>query len=136
MPTAATSFPSRPTGLVAACAAFEGDVLIVQSGHDDIVPPQVITSYREACVRPSSLTYRRLDGADHGLTDEAGQRGYTALLTQWLGEMLPDARRHGGSAAATSAAGTSPRAPPPPQTASPRRRRSSEGAKALSSRGR
>src|SRR4030095_11388741 len=74
--------PAHATRALAACAAFSGDVLIVQSGHDDIVPEQVITSYRDACVRARSLTYRCLDDADHGLTDEAGQRSYTALLTQ------------------------------------------------------
>ena len=53
-----------------------------------------------------SLTYRCIAGADHGLTDEASQRSYTALLTQWLGEMLPRARREGATPAATAAAAT------------------------------
>jgi dienelactone hydrolase len=83
-----------------ACADFEGDVLIVQSEHDDVIPHPVITSYREACLQARSLTYRCLAGADHGLTDEASQRAYTALLTQWLGEMLAQVRRNGDTGAA------------------------------------
>jgi hypothetical protein len=83
-----------------ACADFEGDVLIVQSEHDDIIPHPVITSYREACLQARSLTYRCIAGADHGLTDEASQRAYTALLTQWMGEMLAQVRRNGDTGAA------------------------------------
>ena len=88
-----------------ACADFEGDVLIIGSEHDDTVPHPVITSYREACVQARSLTYRCLAGADHGLTEEPMQRAYTALLTQWLGEMLASARREGDPLAAAAAKG-------------------------------
>ena len=86
-----------------ACAAFSGDVLLVESGHDQIIPPAVIKSYREACVQARSLTYRCMADADHGLTDETSQRVYTGLLVQWLGEMFPNARRERGSAPATAA---------------------------------
>jgi dienelactone hydrolase len=106
-----------------ACAQFRGDVLIVESEHDDIIPRPVITSYREACLQARSLTYRCIAGADHGLSDDASQRAYTALLTQWLGEMLAGERRGGESAAAmavaarqagaqTAATETAPEAPP------------------------
>jgi len=87
-----------------ACAEFQGDVLIVESEHDDFIPKEVIASYREACVQARSLTYRCIAGADHGLTDDAAQRAYTALLTQWLAEMLPSARRKVEAADATAAA--------------------------------
>jgi uncharacterized protein len=87
-----------------ACAEFQGDVLIVESERDDIIPKEVITSYREACAQARSLTYRCIAGADHGLTDDAAQRAYTALLTQWLAEMLPSARRKVEAADAVAAA--------------------------------
>lgn len=95
-----------------ACASYQGDVLIVESERDDIIPPAVITSYREACLKVRSLTYRCIEGADHGLTDPASQRMYTALLTQWLGEMLPSARRdpQQPQAAAAAALRDSPQA--------------------------
>jgi pimeloyl-ACP methyl ester carboxylesterase len=96
--------PADTNRALRACAAFEGDVLIVQSEHDGTIPPEVVTSYREACVKVRSLTYRCMEGADHGLSDNASQRAYTALLTQWLGEMLPRARRDEASAAATAVA--------------------------------
>jgi pimeloyl-ACP methyl ester carboxylesterase len=76
------SYPLR------ACRAFEGDVLLVESAHDDIIPHPVIESYLDACTRARSLTYRVLDGADHGLTTPASQHAYTALVSGWLAEMF------------------------------------------------
>ena len=87
-----------------ACAAFKGDVLLLQSEHDDIIPPAVIKSYRAACTQARSLTYRCMQDADHGLSDETSQRVYTGLLVQWLAEMLLDARRDRSTAPATAAA--------------------------------
>jgi pimeloyl-ACP methyl ester carboxylesterase len=77
---------------LAACQAFDGDVLLIESQHDDIVPQAVLSSYREACTHARSLTYRCLPGADHGLTAECDQRAYTGALVHWLGEMMVNAR--------------------------------------------
>jgi pimeloyl-ACP methyl ester carboxylesterase len=71
-----------------ACAAFRGDVLIVESEHDNIVPHPVVASYIAACAQARSLTTRLIEGADHGLTEEAWQRTYTSLLVNWLVEMV------------------------------------------------
>jgi len=77
---------------LAACAGFEGDVLIVESEHDHAVPHATIESYMKACQRARSLTYRIVDGADHGLSTPEAQRAYTALLASWLREMVFGAR--------------------------------------------
>src|SRR4051812_21437319 len=53
---------------LAAGAAFRGDVLIVASEHDDVVPHQVIVNYRAALAQARSLTYPVVEGADHGLS--------------------------------------------------------------------
>lgn len=71
-----------------ACAAFKGDLLVVESEHDHIIPHTVITSYVEASVDRRSLTYRMIAGADHGLSATTCQQAYTALLTNWMTEML------------------------------------------------
>jgi dienelactone hydrolase len=115
--------PAAKNRALRACLEFGGDVLLVESEHDDIIPREVIKSYREAFVQSRSLTYRCMAGADHGLTEEASQRAYTTLLVQWLAEMMPDARRPqpaeaGRSTAAREAAaidastGPVPEAPP------------------------
>ncbi len=76
-----------------AVQAFEGDVMLIESECDSIIPKTVLTSYREAATHTRSLTYRCLDGADHGLTSESDQRAYTKVLVAWLKEMIHGARR-------------------------------------------
>jgi uncharacterized protein len=77
---------------LAACAKFKGDVLVVESENDDVVPHRTIENYVEACTHAHSLTYRVISGADHGLTHTASQRAYTELLVNWLTEMVFGAR--------------------------------------------
>lgn len=85
--------PAASNRALRACAAFKGNVLIVESEQDIVVPHTVITSYVEACIHARSLTYRVLEGADHGLSEEAGQRAYTSLLVSWMSEMVLGARQ-------------------------------------------
>ncbi len=77
---------------LAACQAFRGHALVVESEHDTIIPPQVVANYREALHDAGSLTYRLMEGADHGLSAAPMQDGYTSLLVGWLGEMVKRAR--------------------------------------------
>lgn len=71
-----------------ACAAFHGDILLVESEHDQVIPHAVIASYLEAATQAHSMTYRVLRETDHGLTNEASQRAYTTLLLNWMREMI------------------------------------------------
>jgi pimeloyl-ACP methyl ester carboxylesterase len=88
-----------------ACAQFKGDVLVVESEHDDIVPHRTIENYVEACTHAHSLTYRVIAGADHGLTHAASQRAYTELLVNWLTEMVFGARAGVSTAHGSARAG-------------------------------
>lgn len=97
--------PAEDNRALRACQAFEGDVLLVESEHDDRVPRPVLKSYREACTHARSLTYRCIAGADHGLTREVDQRAYTSLLVKWLSEMIFGARA-GNTGPDAVAAGT------------------------------
>ena len=100
-----------------ACAAFQDDVLIVQSERDDTIPPPVIANYRAAFERARSLTYRVIEGADHGLSEEPWQQAYTSLLVNWAREMVLGAREGGGTAAAAAQTHLAPapqRGPPTP----------------------
>ena len=76
-----------------AMQAFDGDVMLIESERDAIIPRAVLTSYREAATHARSLTYRCLDGADHGLTEERVQRNYSKVLGTWLKEMVQGSRR-------------------------------------------
>jgi uncharacterized protein len=75
-----------------ACAMFRGDVLIVESEHDTLVPHAVIDNYVTAFVKPRSKTARCIAGADHALTEDKHRRDHTALLINWLTEMIVGAR--------------------------------------------
>ncbi|MEK0082406.1 alpha/beta hydrolase family protein [Benzoatithermus flavus] len=75
-----------------ACAAFAGDVLIVEAEHDDLVPHPTIVSYRAAFTQAHSLTYRVIDGADHALSGKQCQRAYASILVNWATEMVLGAR--------------------------------------------
>ena len=87
---------------LAACAAFRGDVLIVESEHDHLVPHSTIMSYRAAFHQTHSLTHRIILGADHALTHEPCQKAYTDILVNWATEMLVGSsiyQQHGSAAA-------------------------------------
>jgi pimeloyl-ACP methyl ester carboxylesterase len=84
--------PPEESIALRAGAAFRGDVLLVESGRDSVVPHPVIASYLSACAHARSLTYRVLEGADHGLSEEPWQSTYTAVLVGWLNERTADLR--------------------------------------------
>lgn len=95
---------------------FRGDVLLVESEFDDLIPHAVISSYREACAGARTLTSRVMKGADHGLSDVKFQQGYTDLLRRWLGEMLAErAGRHPGARPAHDQASQTLPAPVAPE---------------------
>lgn len=78
---------------LAACAAFEGDVLIVESGEDDRIPTEVILSYQAAFKRANSFTHRIIPGASHAMRDPDHQKVYTTILINWVEEMVRASRR-------------------------------------------
>ena len=73
-----------------ACAQFLGDALVVESEHDEIIPHPAVANYIAALANAHSLTYRVIEGADHGLTQQSWELAYTELLVGWLSEMIKD----------------------------------------------
>ncbi|BBI62067.1 alpha/beta hydrolase [Vreelandella sulfidaeris] len=73
---------------LAACAQFEGDVLLVEAEHDHLVPHETIMNYRRAFEKAHSMTHRIVDGADHAMTSEICQQAYTSVLSAWAIEMI------------------------------------------------
>lgn len=78
---------------LAACEAFSGDVLIVESEYDHYVPHSAISSFISSFHRSNSLSYRILKGADHALRDETCRKAYHDLLLTWVEEMVRGGRR-------------------------------------------
>ena len=86
------TFAADENRALRAAAAYAGDVLVVESEHDTVVPHEVISNYRSAFAHSRSLTYRMIAGADHGLNDPACRQAYTTLLVNWITEMIAGER--------------------------------------------
>jgi len=84
--------PAAENRALRACAEFRGDVLIVESELDVIVPHAVIANYVAAFSNAHSLTSRVIKGADHGLAAAGCAQAYSALLANWITEMVKGAR--------------------------------------------
>lgn len=74
------------------CQDFAGDVLIVESENDHLVPHPTIASYLAAFGNACSITHRIIKGADHALSDAESRRSYDELLIRWIREMVLSAR--------------------------------------------
>lgn len=90
-------YRERPQGedgdrALAACAAFRGDVLLVESERDEQIPHEAIASYQSAFRRAQSLSHRTVRGASHAMRDPAHQRHYTRILTGWIEDMVKTSR--------------------------------------------
>jgi dienelactone hydrolase len=67
-----------------AASRFDGDVLVVESQHDSVIPHQAVANYRRAFEAASSLRHEVLAGADHGLSHDTWRREWGALLLDWV----------------------------------------------------
>lgn len=76
----------RPEDNVALerASRFEGDVLIVESEHDTVIPHPVIANYVRALGAAASRTHEVIAGADHGLSDRASRAIYGKILQEWF----------------------------------------------------
>lgn len=84
--------PSESNRALQTCRGFTGDVLIVESERDEIVPHPAVASYLASFVAARSVTYRVISGADHALSHPESRRSYDHLLSHWLREMIFGAR--------------------------------------------
>ena len=77
---------------LSAAAGFRGDVLLVESEHDALVPHPAVLSWIAAFRQARSLTHRIIAGADHALSEASHRQDYTRLLLGWVSEMVIGAR--------------------------------------------
>lgn len=69
---------------LAAAEAFEGEVLVVWSGEDELLPADQCQAFRGAFPNAAALTVRRITGADHALGQRKWRAEYRTLLRDWL----------------------------------------------------
>ena len=80
--------PAAENRALRACATFHGNVLIVESEKDDVVPHPVIVNYLAAFRHAQSVTHRTVEGADHGLSEVSWQQTSTSFLLRWLTDRI------------------------------------------------
>ena len=84
--------------MLTSASRFTGDVLIVESEHDTVIPHQVIENYLHAfAVAARSVTHCVLRRADHGLSCVSFRKAYGKILEDWFrktgGKSAPQAAR-------------------------------------------
>lgn len=70
--------------VLAAAERFNGDVLLIESSEDAIVPHETVENYRKAFVNAESLEYVVMEGAGHSFVSEEKKGQYLRLLMSWL----------------------------------------------------
>lgn len=63
---------------------FDGDVLIVESGRDEVIPPDTIEAYRSACKRGSHVS---IPDAAHALDEPAWRSTFMEFILSWFAEL-------------------------------------------------
>jgi dienelactone hydrolase len=72
------------------CARFQGDVLVVESEHDTVIPHQVIANYLNALQRVRTRTHHVIRDADHALSNPVHRPEYEAVLCKWFKERFAE----------------------------------------------
>lgn len=73
------------TRSLAALHDFPGKVLLVESGKDEVVPHEVIESYRNAIGNPLQLAYVLMKDASHSLwRNESLSNEFAEIVVEWL----------------------------------------------------
>jgi hypothetical protein len=67
-----------------AASRFDGDVLVVESEHDTVIPREVVANYLHAFEPAGSRHHEVLAGADHGLSRDAWRREWGERLVDWV----------------------------------------------------
>jgi uncharacterized protein len=73
---------------VAALRTFRGDLLIVESGNDAVIPHEVILSYARSLHDSSNVTVAVIEGAAHELHEDEWRRRFIDILTDWFGRRV------------------------------------------------
>ena len=82
-----TTIEPEKNRALAACEDFFGDVLIVESENDTIVPHPVIENYLAAFKYARSVAHRVMAGVDHAMSKKAWRQAYVQIVVAWMTEM-------------------------------------------------
>ncbi len=71
-----------------ALARFAGDLLVVESELDDVIPHAVVSSYTRALSDQTRVTYEVIPGAAHELHQTEWRVRFLDILRQWFRDRL------------------------------------------------
>jgi esterase/lipase len=78
------SLGKETTYALDALSKFSGNILLIESEKDELVPHQTVENYIHAAPDTSKLTYILMKGADHAIHNEKLRAVYTNILTDWF----------------------------------------------------
>lgn len=84
-PLITASTPWKATRALRSIHEFAGNVLLVESGNDDIIPSETIANFRNAVSDPADLTYILMEGAPHSLTRAPEyKKQFNEIVQKWV----------------------------------------------------
>lgn len=87
-----------PSPATRSLRGYGGDTLIVESGADEVIPPEVIAAYLAACPRARRVA---IPGAAHALTDAVWRRRFLDEILGFFDDRPAGTRRTVGRSAAS-----------------------------------
>lgn len=67
-----------------AISEFMGEILLVESGNDELIPAQTIDNYKNSIYDKNKLTHIIILDADHSLSKPKWNNQFMEILIQWL----------------------------------------------------
>lgn len=67
---------------------FDGEILIVESEKDQIIPHKIIDQYINPITNKSRLTYKIMRGATHDLSTTAWKNEFIQILLKWFKKVI------------------------------------------------
>lgn len=81
-----TNGTPKESSALKGVANFNGNILIIESDKDTVIPHPVIENYLRFIPNKSKLTYTIMKDAPHSLETEAQEKAYIDILKNWLEE--------------------------------------------------
>lgn len=83
-----SSLPSEDNMALKGVSTFTGNILLIESENDTIVPHQTLENYREVIKNKSLLTDKILQGVDHNLSNPESKQAFIELLVSYFQSKL------------------------------------------------
>lgn len=79
---------SCETFALEAIANFSGEILIIESGKDDVIPHETVQNYSNAVKDKSKLTHKVIEGAPHSIKEGPFRNEVEKILIDWFNKRL------------------------------------------------